>query len=358
MRAVNCLPTLASLLLAARALAGDVVVNQVYASGGAPGGGTHDFVEIKNISPQPVSIAGWSLHVNVPSLGSGWSRVTIFGSITLAPGQHLLVQLAGSGPALPGAEVFAGTVNLSPDSGRAALSRASGSLIVTCPTTLADRVSWGTGLCPETASTISPTATASLRRIGDCQDTDDNLADFALGPIDPRGRIAPPVSCFAPQATLTVNVLGGGRVVSTPAGIDCPSVCQMQADVGTAISLSPDPPSGLRFLEWADAPNQWLVPRTVTLTANSTLTARFWCFADITGIGGPPEPLDGQATVDDVIAFVNAFGDGCFEDPLPQTPCSLADLTGIGGPPEMPDGQLTVDDIIAFVNAFGDGCLN
>lgn len=34
----------------------------------------------------------------------------------------------------------------------------------------------------------------------------------------------------------------------------------------------------------------------------------------------------------------------------------LADVTSIGGPPLPPDGQLTVDDIIAFVNQYGDGC--
>ncbi len=68
--------------------------------------------------------------------------------------------------------------------------------------------------------------------------------------------------------------------------------------------------------------------------------------ADITSIGGLPQPPDQQLTVDDIIDFVNAFSDGA----------DWADVTGIGGPPVPPDGQLTVDDIIAFVNAFSDGC--
>jgi hypothetical protein len=77
--------------------------------------------------------------------------------------------------------------------------------------------------------------------------------------------------------------------------------------------------------------------------------------ADVTSIGGSGPPCDGQLTVDDLIAFVNAFGDaiGC----PGGAPCNFADVTAVGGPPALPDGQLTVDDIIAFVNAFGDGCL-
>ncbi len=76
--------------------------------------------------------------------------------------------------------------------------------------------------------------------------------------------------------------------------------------------------------------------------------------ADITDIGDTGAGPDGQLTVDDIIAFVNTFGDatGC-----PGTaPCNRADVTDIGDTGAGADGQLTVDDIIAFVNAFGDGC--
>ncbi|MBY0456183.1 MAG: hypothetical protein K2V38_02475, partial [Gemmataceae bacterium] len=79
--------------------------------------------------------------------------------------------------------------------------------------------------------------------------------------------------------------------------------------------------------------------------------------ADITEIGGTTESQgspDQQLTVDDIIVFINLFGDatGC----PGSGPCNRADVTGIGGPPVAPDGQLTVDDIIGFFNAFGDGC--
>ncbi len=78
------------------------------------------------------------------------------------------------------------------------------------------------------------------------------------------------------------------------------------------------------------------------------------CLADVTDIGDTGAGPDGILTVDDIIAFVNAFGDatGC----PGVAPCNLADVTDIGNSGAGPDGELTVDDIIAFVNNFGAGC--
>ncbi len=66
--------------------------------------------------------------------------------------------------------------------------------------------------------------------------------------------------------------------------------------------------------------------------------------ADVASIGTAPIP-DGILTVDDIIAFVNAYGDGSL----------VADVSDIGVNGAGPDGLLTVDDIIAFVNAYGEG---
>lgn len=92
----------------------------------------------------------------------------------------------------------------------------------------------------------------------------------------------------------------------------------------------------------------------IFVTAVSGSIGLCHCLADVTDVGDTGAGPDGQVTVDDLIAFVNAFGDatGC---PGPA-PCNLADLTDIGQTGAGPDGQLTVDDIIAFVNAFGEGC--
>jgi subtilisin-like proprotein convertase family protein len=102
-----------------------------------------------------------------------------------------------------------------------------------------------------------------------------------------------------------------------------------------------------------DAAGLW----TVTVTDETPGNAATWtsfaidvygnrrCVADVTGIGGPPFPPDGQLTIDDIIAFVNAFSAG---EPF-------ADVARIG-PAIGPDAQLTVDDIILFINAYSDGC--
>ncbi len=78
--------------------------------------------------------------------------------------------------------------------------------------------------------------------------------------------------------------------------------------------------------------------------------------ADITDIGDTGAGPDNQLTVDDIIAFVNTFGDAIGCPGTPGTACNRADITDIGDTGAGPDGELTVDDIIAYVNAFGDGC--
>jgi hypothetical protein len=78
--------------------------------------------------------------------------------------------------------------------------------------------------------------------------------------------------------------------------------------------------------------------------------------ADVTDIGDTGAGPDGELTVDDIIAFVNTFGDSVGCPGVPNVACNLADITDIGDTGAGPDGELTVDDIIAFVNSFGDGC--
>jgi len=49
---------------------------------------------------------------------------------------------------------------------------------------------------------------------------------------------------------LTVAVNGSGRVVSTPAGIDCGATCSSQFDAGTSVVLVAIPAAGWRFSGW------------------------------------------------------------------------------------------------------------
>lgn len=101
------------------------------------------------------------------------------------------------------------------------------------------------------------------------------------------------------------------------------------------------------------SPDGW--PYVLTATGRLYRIVRA-CPADLVEIGGGPGP-DGHLTLDDILAFINAYNDG---EGCPRTPgtgpCAIADLCGIGGSPALPDGQLTLDDILEFVNAYNDGC--
>lgn len=71
-------------------------------------------------------------------------------------------------------------------------------------------------------------------------------------------------------------------------------------------------------------------------------------------------PPDGQATIEDFLIFLAAFGDGTGCPSSTNTSCNPADITGAGAtwpgqlPP--PDGDLKIEDFIIFNNSFGDGC--
>ena len=68
--------------------------------------------------------------------------------------------------------------------------------------------------------------------------------------------------------------------------------------------------------------------------------------ADVAGIGGTPQP-DGFLTGDDFNAFISAFAAG---------DTTIADITGIGGPPNPRDGLITGDDFNLFIASFAAGC--
>lgn len=122
---------------------------------------------------------------------------------------------------------------------------------------------------------------------------------------------------------------------------------------GVQATFTPSPGAGHGSLGSAiDAAARDFVTATLfgTLACNS---------ADITAVGGTdlaPTLPDAQITVDDLLAFVNAFSSAGGCSSTTGARCGLADLTGLGGPPEGPDGQLTVDDLITFVNAYSEGC--
>lgn len=83
--------------------------------------------------------------------------------------------------------------------------------------------------------------------------------------------------CRAPasRASLWVSVAGTGRVVSTPAAIDCPGSCGATADEGTQVSLTATPGEGWRFDGWEGSCSGSSPTTTLSMAGEMTCTARF-----------------------------------------------------------------------------------
>jgi hypothetical protein len=78
--------------------------------------------------------------------------------------------------------------------------------------------------------------------------------------------------------TLTVNktgLLGGGTVSSSPAGINCGSTCSANYNHGTTVTLTATPNILVTFMGWSGGGCSGTGQCTVTLTANTTVSAHF-----------------------------------------------------------------------------------
>ena len=74
--------------------------------------------------------------------------------------------------------------------------------------------------------------------------------------------------------TLTVTLSGSGTVTSTPAGINCGSVCGASFPVGTQVTLTPTPASGFVFGGWGGACTGTGSCK-VTLNSSASVSATF-----------------------------------------------------------------------------------
>ena len=75
--------------------------------------------------------------------------------------------------------------------------------------------------------------------------------------------------------TLTVTVAGTGTVTSSPAGISCPSICNVAFASSTPITLTATPAAPATNVSWSGClPNG--ATCTISLTANSQVTATFF----------------------------------------------------------------------------------
>src|SRR5262249_23807230 len=81
---------------------------------------------------------------------------------------------------------------------------------------------------------------------------------------------------FAPQGfNLVVTKHGQGNVVSAPSGINCGSTCSAAYLSGASVALTPQADPGASFLGWSGGGCSGLGTCTISLGANTTVTANF-----------------------------------------------------------------------------------
>jgi hypothetical protein len=138
--------------------------------------------------------------------GTGAWALTALGNLTLAPGQHYLVQESGNTNGvnpLPAADAV-GSIAMSATAGKVALVNTTTALNGACPNTpgVVDVVGYGpTANCFETAAAPAPgTNTAAVRKDEGCADTGNNAADFTAAQPNPRNSASTPHACAGAQA--------------------------------------------------------------------------------------------------------------------------------------------------------------
>ena len=208
------------------AASSDIVISQVYGGGGNSGATyTHDFIELFNRGTAPVSLAGWSVQyasgTGTGSFGASSTQLTELPSISLAPGQYLLIQEgagSGNGIALPTPDVTDATpIAMSGSSGKVALVNSTNSLgcnggsTACTPTQLAqiiDLVGYGSANFAEgSAAPGLSNTTAAIRNNAGCAETDSNSDDFTAATPTPRNSASPVNLCASPIATVINEVL-------------------------------------------------------------------------------------------------------------------------------------------------------
>ncbi len=92
-----------------------------------------------------------------------------------------------------------------------------------------------------------------------------------------RGAFALDLSASPQTQPLTVQTagFGGGRVISAPAGIDCPGTCSHAFAQNTPVSFAAFPDEGSSFANWAGAGCAGHGSCAVTATGSATITATF-----------------------------------------------------------------------------------
>ena len=265
----------------AGAVSPSLVLSQVYGGGGNSGAQyTNDYIEIFNRGSTSASTAGWSLQyasaTGTGNFGATATQITELPSITVAPGQYVLVQQASggaSGVPLPTPDHIDPTpIAMAAGAGKVAL--ASDAVTLGCNggstpcdasqlARIVDLVGYGganffEGSGPTAA--LSNT-TAAFRNGGGCVETDNNASDFSVAAPSPRNTASPTSTCGdnAPavastnpangaisvpvSSNVTIDFTEAVDVTGTWYGISCATSSSHTATVGggpQSFTLDPD----------------------------------------------------------------------------------------------------------------------
>ncbi len=209
-------------LAAAPSFAANAVrISQFYGGGGggAGNGATYnqDYVEIFNNSGAAVNIGGWTIEYGSATGNWGSSATNIFtfpANTFIQPCKYILV--AQGTPSLGGANLpiaadFTGSIGASATSGKIGLFTVTTSppvLGVACGAeaagTLVDKLSYGTGNCPEVTNVAAlSVTTGAVRNGGGTVDTDNNVNNFTVvtNPVPRNSASTANATCLSTPTT-------------------------------------------------------------------------------------------------------------------------------------------------------------
>ena len=83
------------------------------------------------------------------------------------------------------------------------------------------------------------------------------------------------ITQYGPVETLTVGVVGGGKVTSSPSGINCPGTCTLGIYYGNTVTLTESPNTGYTFSGWSGACSGTSSTCRLTMTSPQNVTATF-----------------------------------------------------------------------------------
>jgi uncharacterized protein (TIGR03437 family) len=283
-----------------------IVISQLYGGGGNSGATLrNDFIELFNSGNQAVTVTGWSVQY-AAATGVSWNPTVLDGVIQ--PGQYYLIQEHAEGGgtvSLPTPDVSDNT-NLSATDGKIALVSNATALSGASPTgsQIIDFVGYGAANAAEGSPVPAlDNTTAAIRLSGGCTDTNNNRADFVLGPPVPRNSHSPVNLCSTAPLTPVFSILKTHTGNFTQ-GQNGASYTIMVANSGTAstngqVTVTENTPNGLSAVSMSG--RSWNCPPLGTTCTRSDTLNPGASYSTITVAvnvaSNAPASVNNQATV-------------------------------------------------------------